>query len=98
MTRARCYIAVPKQRALIDVGIKLGFGRLVSRIARPADEIGNGARRPIAIKHLDDKAASRDVTRDLGQGVCGRLSEQTTRRAVTVDRPTDEIVRARITD
>src|SRR5271169_3800668 len=71
---------------------------MVSRIAGPAHEIGNRARWPIAIEHLDYQAASREIARNFGQCVCSGLGEQTTRRAVIVDRPTDKIVRACIAD
>src|SRR4029077_8163955 len=59
---------------------------------------GNRARWSIAIEHLDDQAASRKIARNFGQCVGGRLGEQTTRRTVTVDRPTDKIVRPCIAD
>src|SRR5271157_3769466 len=98
MAGPRGDVAVPKQRALVDVRIKLRFDGLVSRIAGPAHKIGNCARWPIAIEHLDYQAASREIARNFGQCVCSGLGEQATRRTVTVDRSTDKIVRTCIAD
>src|SRR5262249_14411314 len=98
MAGVRGDITVPKQRALVDVRVKFGLGPLVSRIAAPATESRTSARGPIAIEPLDAQAGSREIARNFGQCICSRLGEQTTRRAVTVDRPTDKIVRAGIAD
>src|SRR5262249_60658410 len=96
MAGSRGDVAIPKQGALIDVRINLRFGGLIPRIARPAHEMATGARRPITIESFDHQAARREIARNFRQCIGGRLGEQTTWRAVTVDRPTDKVVKTRI--
>src|ERR1700681_1969113 len=97
MAGLRGDIAVTKQRALVDVGIKFRLARGVVEVARPAHEIRNCARRAIAVEHLDDEAIGRDVLRDPGKGCGGGPRKQAARRFVAVNRPADEIVRTGIT-
>ena len=57
-------VAVAEQLALVDVGIEFGLAREVGQILRPTHEVRDGARRPIAIEHLQhEAAASRDRAR-----------------------------------
>ena len=97
MAGMRGDIAVAEQRALVDVRIELGFHLLVFEVARPAHEIRNGARRPVAVEDFGHQTLRLDIGRDRGQSVGGGARQQTMRRLVTIDRPADEIMRARIT-
>jgi hypothetical protein len=56
-------------------------------------EIRDGAGGPVAIEYLDDKAARGDIARHFGKRVSGSGCQQAMRRLITVDRPTDKIMR-----
>ena len=95
MAGTRGDIAVAKQRALVDIGIKFGFRRLIAQVTRPAHEILNRADRPVAVEHFDEETRG-EVARDFGERGGGRAREQAMRRLIAVDRPADEIVRTGI--
>ena len=96
MARTRRDIAVAEQHALIDLGIKFALADRVVEIVRPAHEIGDGARRPIAIERLEHETLRGEVAGHLRQRFGGGLGQEATRRFIAVDRPADEIVRAGI--
>src|SRR5580698_10164860 len=96
MPGSRGDIAIAKQSAFVDVGLKLGFTGSVADIARPAHEIRHRARRSIAIEYLDAQTAWRKIARHLGKRRGGRLREQAAWCLIALDRPADKIARAGI--
>ncbi len=89
-------VAQPEQVALVEVGIELGLAFLVVNVLRPAHEMGDRARRPVAIEHLEAEPAGREVALDRGQRVRRRRRQQAARTLVAVDPGTDEVVVAEI--
>ena len=89
-------VASLEQVVLVDVGIEFLLVRGVGEILRPAHEVRDSARRPVAIEDLKNKLVGREFARDFRERVGRRFGEQAERLFVAVNRAANEIVRAGI--
>src|SRR3981189_1378244 len=91
MAGMRRDVAEPKQRALVERRIELGLAPDVAEIARPAQEMRDRPRRPIAVEHLEAEAAPGEIMLHLRERADGRRGQQADRPLVAVDAAADQI-------
>src|SRR3982074_2268744 len=96
MAGMRRDVAEPKQLALVERRIELGLAPAVAETARPAQEMRDRPRRPIAVEHLEAEAAPGEIMLHLRERADGRRGQQADRPLVAVDAAADEIALARI--
>src|SRR5712671_1929097 len=96
MAGLRRDVAEPKQLALVERRIELGLAPDIAEVARPAQEMRDRPRRPIAVEHLEAEAAPGEIMLHLRERAGRRRGQQAHRPLIAVDAAADEIVLARI--
>jgi len=96
MAGLRRDVAEPKQLALVERRIELGLAPDIAEVARPAQEMRDRPRRPIAVEHLEAETAPGEIMLHLRERAGGLRGQQAHRPLIAVDAAADEIVLARI--
>src|SRR5712671_2836114 len=92
MAGVRRDIAEVEQIALVDGGIELRLALHVGEVARPAHEMRDRARWPIAIEHFEPETLRRELALRGRERNRGLPCQKTARRLVAVDPGADEVV------
>src|SRR4030088_1889212 len=96
MVGLRRDVAEPKQLALVERRIELGLAPDIAEVARPAQEMRDRPRRPIAVEHLEAETALGEIMLHLRERAGGLRGQQADRPLIAVDADADEIALARI--